>query len=197
MRCGLLALCAGTVVLLGGLDADAGAEIVFVPLLLIGLGIGALASQLGSVTVSAVPDDESAEVGGVQNTMTNLGASLGTALAGSLMIAAVSAAFLTNIQQNPDIPDRVKSEAHGQARRAGSRSSPTPTSTTALDEAGVRTKHDRGGARPTTRSARIDGLKAALGILAVLALVGLLYSGRIPRKQPQGGGQTADEEDDP
>ena len=64
----------------------------FVPLLLIGLGIGALASQLGSVTVSAVPDDESPEVGGVQNTMTNLGASLGTALAGSLLIAARSAA---------------------------------------------------------------------------------------------------------
>ena len=65
-------------------------EIVFVPLLLIGLGIGALASQLGAVTVSAVPDDESPEVGGVQNTMTNLGASLGTALAGSIMIAAVT-----------------------------------------------------------------------------------------------------------
>ena len=66
---------------------DAGPEIVFVPMLLIGLGIGALASQLGAVTVSAVPDDESPEVGGLQNTMTNLGASLGTALAGSLLIA--------------------------------------------------------------------------------------------------------------
>jgi predicted MFS family arabinose efflux permease len=88
VRSGLLALFAGTVVLLAGLDPDAGAEIVTVPLLLIGLGIGALASQLGAVTVSAVPDDESPEVGGVQNTMTNLGASLGTALAGSIMIAA-------------------------------------------------------------------------------------------------------------
>ena len=56
-------------------------------MLLIGLGIGALASQLGAVTVSAVPDDQSPEVGGVQNTATNLGASLGTALAGSFLIA--------------------------------------------------------------------------------------------------------------
>jgi predicted MFS family arabinose efflux permease len=84
VRAGLLSLLAGTVVLLGALDPDAGPEIVTVPLLLIGLGIGALASQLGAVTVSAVPDDESPEVGGLQNTMTNLGASLGTALAGSL-----------------------------------------------------------------------------------------------------------------
>jgi MFS family permease len=59
VRSGLLALLAGTVVLLGALDKDAGAEVVFVPMLLIGLGIGALASQLGAVTVSAVPDDES------------------------------------------------------------------------------------------------------------------------------------------
>ena len=67
-------------------------------MLLIGLGIGALASQLGAVTVSAVPDDQAPEVGGVQNTMTNLGASIGTALAGSLLIAALSSAFLTNIE---------------------------------------------------------------------------------------------------
>ena len=68
---------------MGGLDTDSGPEIVFVPMLLVGLGIGALASQLGAVTVSAVPDDQSPEVGGVQNTMTNLGASTRDALAGS------------------------------------------------------------------------------------------------------------------
>src|SRR5213078_582308 len=99
-RCGLLALLAGTCVLLAALEPDSGPEVVFVPLLLIGLGIGALASQLGAVTVSAVPDERSPEVGGVQNTMTNLGASIGTALAGSVMIAAVSSAFLGNIQNN-------------------------------------------------------------------------------------------------
>jgi hypothetical protein len=58
IRSGLLALLLGTVVLLGALDKDAGAEIVFVPMLLVGLGIGSLASQLGSVTVSAVSDKE-------------------------------------------------------------------------------------------------------------------------------------------
>ena len=88
------------------------------PLLLAGLGIGALASQLGSVTVSAVPDDESAEVGGLQNTATNLGASLGTALAGSLLIAILTTSFLTGIEQNDAVP-----AAGGGAgeRRAGRR----------------------------------------------------------------------------
>src|SRR5438093_9935431 len=50
------------------------------------------------------------EVGGVQNTMTNLGASMGTALAGSIMIAAVASSFLTNIEQSSAIPARVKED---------------------------------------------------------------------------------------
>jgi hypothetical protein len=52
-----------------------------------------------------------AGVGGLQNTMTNLGASLGTALAGSLMIAAVTSAFLSNIADSSAIPSRVKENA--------------------------------------------------------------------------------------
>ena len=79
----------GVVVLLGLMDANADARIVTVPLLLAGLGIGALASQLGAVTVSAVPDEDSPAVGGLQNTATNLGAALGTALAGSILIASL------------------------------------------------------------------------------------------------------------
>ena len=61
---GFIALFAGLLILVGLLDAGAGAEIVTWPMILAGLGVGALASQLGSVTVSAVPDEQSGEVGG-------------------------------------------------------------------------------------------------------------------------------------
>src|SRR5262249_36805767 len=114
VRSGLLCLGAGTVVLLGALDVDSGPEVVLVPLLLIGLGIGALASQLGAVTVSAVPDNESSEVGGIQNTMTNLGASIGTALAGAILIATLSTTFAANIESSDAIPASVKAEAQVQ-----------------------------------------------------------------------------------
>ena len=95
----------------------AGPEIVTWPLLLAGAGIGAMASQLGSVTVSAVPDEQSGEVGGLQNTGTQLGASIGTALAGAVLISALTASFLTGIQNNPDVPDRVAVEGADGARR--------------------------------------------------------------------------------
>ena len=182
VRGGLLSLLLGAVVLLGALDKDATAEIVFVPMLLIGLGIGALASQLGAVTVSAVPDEQSAEVGGVQNTMTNLGASLGTALAGSLMIATLTSSFLTNIQQNPDVPAPVKSQANVEL------ASGIPfVSDADLEAAFAKAPVDSktaDAAFDAYREARIAGLRAALAILAAMAIVSLFLAQRIPNRQP-------------
>jgi MFS family permease len=182
VRIGLLSLLLGAVVLLAGLDTDAGAEIVFVPMLLVGLGIGALASQLGAVTVSAVPDDESPEVGGVQNTMTNLGASLGTALAGSLLIATLTSAFLTNVQQSEAIPATVKEQA--AVELAGG----VPF----VSDADLEAALDEAAVDPATAEASLDaysearlaGLRSALAILAVLAIVALFLAQGIPTRQP-------------
>ena len=182
VRSGLLALLAGTVVLLGALDKDAGAEVVFIPMLLIGLGIGALASQLGAVTVSAVPDDQSPEVGGVQNTMTNLGASLGTALAGSILIATLTTAFLTNIEQSSAIPSRVTSQA--QVELAGGVPFISDADLeAALDEARVSSRATD-AALDAYRDARIAGLRSALAILALLAIVALFLAQPIPSTRP-------------
>jgi MFS family permease len=182
VRLGLFALLMGVLVLLGGLDADAGPEIVFVPMLLVGLGIGALASQLGAVTVSAVPDDQSPEVGGIQNTMTNLGASLGTALAGSLLFATLTTAFITNIQQSEAIPSRVKSEA--QVELAGGVPFISDAQLeAALEEAGARSEASD-AALDAYQDARLVGLRSALAILALMALLALFLAQRIPKSQP-------------
>jgi Na+/melibiose symporter-like transporter len=182
VRSGLFSLLVGTIVLLATLDVDAGPEIVFVPMLLIGLGIGALASQLGAVTVSAVPDDQSPEVGGVQNTMTNLGASLGTALAGSVMIAFVTSAFIVNIQQSDAIPNRVKSDA--QVELAGGVPFISDADLeAALDEARV-DRRAADAAMDAYADARLEGLRSALAILALLVVVALFAAQRIPTTQP-------------
>jgi EmrB/QacA subfamily drug resistance transporter len=182
VRCGLLALLAGTVVLLGALDADSGPEVVFLPMVLVGLGIGALASQLGSVTVSAVPDDESPEVGGIQNTMTNLGASIGTALAGSILIAAATSAFLTNIEGSSAIPSRVKSQANVQLA-GGVPFISDDDLDQALDEQHLSSRATD-DAISAYQDARISGLRSALAILAGMAILSLFFAGRIPTKQP-------------
>ncbi|MFF4852272.1 MFS transporter [Streptomyces sp. NPDC001194] len=182
VKLGILSMFLGAVVLLAVLDVDSGAAVVTVPLLLIGLGMGALASQLGAVTVSAVPDEQSAEVGGVQNTVTNLGASIGTAVAGSILITMLTSSFLTSIEQNPAIPAEVKSQAN--VRLAGGAPFLSDAQlTAALDEAGVESEV-ADAALDANATARIDGLKAALGILALAALTALFFTQRIPETQP-------------
>jgi MFS family permease len=114
VRIGFFALFASTVILIALLDLGAGPEIITWPMLLAGLGVGALASQLGSVTVSAVPDEQSGDVGGLQNTVTNLGASIGTALAGAVLISALTTSFLAGIENNPAVPDEVSATAQVQ-----------------------------------------------------------------------------------
>jgi MFS family permease len=179
VRIGFALLFLAIVVMIGALDGGAGPEIVTLPMLLAGLGVGALASQLGAVTVSAVSDEKSGEVGGLQNTMTNLGASIGTAVAGAVLISALTSSFLTGIQQNPDVPKSVSSQA-SVSLAGGAPFVSDADLEKALDEAGV--------PAPTADAivsenadARIDALRASLAVLAAFALAAQYATRKIPR----------------
>jgi EmrB/QacA subfamily drug resistance transporter len=183
VRLGVLALFAGAVGLMAALDVDAGAEIVTIPMLLIGLGMGALASQLGSVTVSAVPEEQSAEVGGVQNSVTNLGASIGTALAGSILIAAMTTSFLSSVERNPAVPAEVKSRATVELGSGVPFLSDADLKA-ALQEAGTGATVSQ-AALDANEDARLNGLRAAVAILALAALLAMFFTSRIPNTQPR------------
>ena len=150
----------------------------------------ALASQLGSVTVSSVPDEQSGEVGGLQNTVTNLGISIGTALAGAVLIAALTSSFFTGIEDNPAVPsvgqgaglDRARGRRPVHLRRRPRRPrSTTPGVPPRATDAIVDENED----------ARLDGLRTALAVLALLALVALFLTGRIPTEQPAAAAEPA------
>ena len=182
VRIGFLALFAGLVIMVAALDAGAGPEIVTWPMLLAGLGVGALASQLGSVTVSSVPGEQSGEVGGIQNTVTNLGASIGTALAGAVLISALTTTFLGGIQNNPHIPKQLASQA--QVKLAGGIPFLSDKDLkAALDKAGVPSEAATAIVSENA-NARINGLRASLSLLAVIALIAVFFSRRIPTQQP-------------
>ena len=132
--------------------------------------------------MSAVPDDESPEVGGVQNTMTNLGASMGTALAGSVMIAAVASAFLINIEQSSAIPERVKSQA--QVELAGGVPFVSDADLkAALDDARVEPTDHRSGARGVRRGQARRPPRGARDPCGLIVLA-LFFAQRIPTTQP-------------
>ncbi len=182
VNAGFLLLFAGLVLLVALLDVGAGPEIITGPLLLIGSGLGAMASQLGSVTVSAVPDEQSGEVGGVQNTGTQLGASLGTALAGAILISALTTAFFSGIQNNPAIPDDLAVNAQTQLATGVPFVSDKDLQK-ALDDANVPAEA-ASAVVDENADARIAGLRSALAVLALISLLALVFTRGIPTVQP-------------
>jgi MFS family permease len=179
---GFLSLFAGVAVMVGALDAGAGPEIVTWPMLLAGLGIGALASQLGSVTVSSVPDEQSGDVGGLQNTVTNLGASIGTALSGAVLIGALTTSLIAGIQQNPAVPADLKTKAKTELS-SGVPFLSNKDLEAALAKADV-PKPAADAIVTENANARVDALRSSLSVIAVIALIALFFNLSIPTQQP-------------
>jgi len=179
---GFLAILVGTVVLIALLGVGSGPEIVTWPLLLAGAGLGALASQLGSVTVSAVPDEQSGEVGGLQNTGSQLGASIGTALAGAVLVSTLTASFFLGVENDDRVPPEVVASAQTQLS-AGVPFLSDPDLEAALAQADVPAETADAVVAANTES-RVDGLRAALAVLALVTLVALAFTREIPTVQP-------------
>jgi len=178
-RVGFAAIATAAVALLGALNAGAGADVVTVPLILAGLGVGALASQLGAVTVSAVSDEESAAVGGLQNTVTNLGASIGTAVAGAILISALTTTLFAQLRDNPEIPPSVTAKSAVTLERGVPFVSDLQVRT-ALTNADVPDPVIE-SVVAANADARLVGLRSALAVLAVLSLVAIVFTGGLPR----------------
>jgi hypothetical protein len=164
------------------LDVGVGPEVITGPLLLAGAGLGAMASQLGSVTVSSVPDEQAGEVGGLQNTGTQLGASIGTALAGAVLISALTASFFTGLQNNPDVPEGVATQAQTELA-SGIQFISDDDLETALSDANV-PPATADAVVDTNEQSRIDGLRVVVSILALMSLVALPFTRGIPTVQP-------------
>ncbi len=182
VRLGLLVLIIGIGFLVAGMDPDADAAVLNIPMVLMGLGLGALASQLGAVTVSAVSDKETAEVGGLQNTATNLGASMGTALIGSVLIATLSTAALTGVADSPAVSDSVKAQISTELV-GGVPFISDEQLMTALSNAGV-SQADADAIAEINAAARLEALQVAFALVGLVAIGALFITSRIPTEPP-------------
>jgi MFS family permease len=170
----------GTIAFIAGLDPKSGPEIVGVPMFIIGLGIGALASQLGAVTVSGAPDEAAGEVGGLQNTMTNLGASLGTALAGAILFSVLATQLLVHITGSSAVSSAVKQQASVQISQGVSivsdvqlKEALAATDLSAGEQVAIVSAND---------SARADAMRDAMLSIAVVELGAIALMRRFPKR---------------
>jgi len=86
---GFVVTIGGTALLLGLARATSNI-LTFVPgLLLIGIGVGAMLTSSVNVVQSAFPESDQGEISGISRSVSNLGSSLGTAIAGSVLVSTL------------------------------------------------------------------------------------------------------------
>ena len=99
-----------------------------------------------------------------------------------MLISALTTTFLGGIQNNPAVPKDLASQA--QVKLAGG----IPF----LSDKDLKTALDKAGVPPETATAivdenanaRINGLRASLSLLVLVALIAVFFSRRIPTQQP-------------
>ena len=175
---GVAALLVGELVLLYFLDPQLSGWGFGAGLALLGAGLGLMASQVGNVIMSSVEPTRGGEAGGLQGTSLNLGASLGVALVGSILLATLASNFSQDVQASSSLPESVKQQVSTAA--AGSVNFVSTTEIEhAAGEAGV--PADQTAELVATYSdAQLTALRSALGFLALFALFALAWVRRLP-----------------
>jgi EmrB/QacA subfamily drug resistance transporter len=181
-QAGLVALVVSSVVLLGTIDVELDDTAFALALVFFGIGAGLLLSQLGNVIMSAVDPSKTNEAGGLQGTAQNLGASLGTALIGSVLILSLTSGLLDRIERNPAVPAAAREQV-AQAAEGGIPVVPVAEVEQAVVDAGVPAEQAQAIA-DDYGDAQLFGLKQAIGAVAVFALLSLWFTRRLPGRAP-------------
>jgi Na+/melibiose symporter-like transporter len=104
IRAGSALLTAGMVLLVPIVPrADSGWALV-IPLIVAGLGLGLLVSQLNNYTLSPISDERVSEAAGVNSAAGSFGLSFGLAFAGAIMLATLSITFTQKAQDSATLP---------------------------------------------------------------------------------------------
>jgi EmrB/QacA subfamily drug resistance transporter len=177
VRVGLSITILGVVFCIAAVDVHLRSNLFALAMSITGAGIGIVASQLGNVTQSSVNVTRSNEVGGLQGTAQNLGASLGTALIGAILLSGLNSAFVRTVGANPKVEPQTKVAVEA-ASKQGVAFVSEDQARAAAEASGLSSSEVDTVVNDYVTS-QIDGLKAALGAVAILGLLGLVASRRI------------------
>ena len=130
--------------------------------------------------MSSVDPAKTNEAGGLQGTAQNLGASLGTALIGAVLIAALTTGFVERVEQNPAIPAAVKQQI-AELEQKGVPVVPVEDVEQAALDQGV-PREQAAAVADDYGDAQLDGLKRAIGAVGAFALLSLWFTRRLPAK---------------
>jgi hypothetical protein len=169
----------GATVVLATLDVALNDIGFAIGLAMFGVGAGLLASQLGNVIMSAAPPDQTNEAGGLQGTAQNLGASLGTALIGAILLIGLTSGFANRIEDNPALPEDLRTQIATAARDSGLEIVTVEQAAEYATAAGL-PPDQVAAVTEDYAAAQLAGLRLALGAVALFSILGLWFTRRLP-----------------
>jgi hypothetical protein len=160
-------------------DADSSA-LSFAPgLFAFGLGAGVMVTASVNVVQSSVPEADQGALSGVSRSVSNLGSSLGTAIAGSVLVAGIIFG-VTALTEDSTVLDDADKDRIAQAMERD---------VSALSDQQVEEQLQGQPPRVVDEVVRInaearnEALGFALATIAIIGLVGLLAALLLPRGQ--------------
>ena len=180
IRSGLLIACGGLVLMISAIRPEADSVLFTLAMASIGIGIGLAISQIGNVNLSSADQSRSTEIGGMQGTAQNLGASLGVAIAGTALFIALGNQLTTTVNNNPSINPALK-QATEAAQKKGIQVVTPELLESHLQQAGVPSDQIQLISGDYT-SSKLQALRLGLGHVLVVALLGLPLTRGLPRK---------------
>ena len=180
IRAGLLIACGGLVLMISAIRPQADSVLFTLAMASIGIGIGLAISQIGNVNLSSADQSRSTEIGGMQGTAQNLGASLGVAIAGTALFIALGNQLTTTVNNNPLINPVLK-QATEAAQKEGIQVVTPELLNSYLQKAGVPSDQIQLISDDYT-SSKLQALRLGLGYVLVVALLGLPLTRGLPRQ---------------
>ena len=180
VRAGQFAMAFGALLVLSSITPDLGDTKFWLGLFFVGAGFGLLASQLGNVTMSAVSEKESAEVGGLQGVFQNLGLSLGTAMIGSIFILTLTSGFTAAIQSSPELSSEAKTAITQQSEGGVGIVSKDQAEQYVIDNGGSQSTADT--VADTYQDSQFDSLRISMFFVFAFLITSLVFSRNLPIK---------------
>jgi MFS family permease len=178
VRAGLVVLLVACFFLLSVIDPDIDTGPFLAAMAVLGVGMGLLASQLGNVVQSSVDESARSEAGGLQFTAQQLGAALGTALMGAIVIGGLATAVGNTITSDARISDATQEQVSVQLE-AGVPFVPADDVRTAADDAGL-PPGETDAIVEAYEESQLDALKAGLLFAAFVVVVSFLGTRSLP-----------------
>jgi len=108
VQIGLAAFITGYSIVFLTLNVNTVATDLVIPFIIMGFGMGSMMASISNMALSAVSPEQAGEASGVNNTMRQVGSTLGTAIIGAVMLTAISTNLTSGINNSSVIPSGMK-----------------------------------------------------------------------------------------